>query len=100
MINPNRLHWRVAYSLDEYYYIIASSNVPNNAMVQGVAAMNGGFNPINGMASILQKSPAAPGNFFPHIFVGGGNAETAMKAMIARIDQAIGRQHLEPIIKL
>lgn len=99
MINPNRLHWRVAYSLDVYYHIIASTNVPNNSMVQSVAAMNGGFNPANGMASILQSSPAAPHNFFPHIFVPGGNALAAMNAMIAVIDQAVGHHHLEPIIK-
>lgn len=101
MINPNRLHWRVAYSIDVYYHIIASTNVPDNPMVRSVAAMNGGFNGINGMASILQSSPAAPHNFFPHIFVSGpgANALTAMNAMIAIIDQAVGHHHLEPIIK-
>ena len=100
MGNSNRLHWRIAYSLDVYYYVIATSNVPDNEYVHPIAMMAGGYDEVNGMASIFERSMAAPGNLFPHLFVRGGNAEVAMQQMILRLDAAVGRPHLEPIVKL
>ena len=100
MNNPNRLHWRIAYSLEVFYYVIATSDVPDNEYVHPIAVMAGGYEKPNGMASIFQPSPAAPRNIFPHLFDPGGNAETAMQKMIKQLDSVVGRPHLEPIMEL
>jgi hypothetical protein len=100
MNDLNRLHWRIAYSLDVYYYVIATSNVPDNEYVHPIAIMAGGYNVKNGMASIFQQSPSAPRIISRHLFVPEGNAEVAMQKMILQLDATVGHPHLEPIIKL
>lgn len=83
-----RLHWRIAYSLSEFYYVIASSNVPRNDLVVSWANLAGGFTDQNGMASILSKSPNAKYvGLVPHLFIRNGNALEAMKKMIEMLDE-------------
>ena len=95
-----RLNWRIAFSLDEFYYVIATSNVPMNDLVVSWANRSGGYTPQNGLASILTKSEKAKGNCVPHIFVPGGNAVDAMKKMIEQLEKIYGRPCIKPIIKL
>ena len=96
-----RLHWRIAYSLEEFYYVVASSNVPPNPLVLSWANLRGGYTAQNGMASILSKSPKAKvEGLIPHLFIPHGNALIAMKSMIDLLDKINGRHHLNSIARL
>jgi hypothetical protein len=90
-----RLHWRIAYSLSEFYYVIASSDVPKNDLVESWADLAGGYTTTNGMASILSRSPNARyEGLVPHLFIRGGNAHEAMEKMIKKLDEINDyRQH-------
>lgn len=101
-MKEHRLHWRIAYSLDEFYYVIASSNVPKNTLVETWANLSGGYSEKNGMASILSRSPNAKiDGLDPHVFVKDGNAQSAMDKMIKKLDEVNApHPHLEPIVKL
>lgn len=90
-----RLNWRIAYSLTEYYYVIASSNVPRNDLVESWSKKEGGYTERNGMASILTRSPNAKfEGLVPHLFIPNGNALEAMEKMIKKLDEINdGRQH-------
>lgn len=100
-MSEQRLHWRIAYSLSEFYYVIASSNVEKNSMVESWAAQDGGYSKKNGMASILTRSPNAKYEGLPpHVFVKDGDALQAMNKMIKLLDKINKKEHLEPIVKL
>ena len=88
-----RLHWRIAYSLSEFYYVIASSDVPKNDLIESWANSVGGYTIPNGMASILSRSPNAKfEGLVPHLFVRGGNAHEAMGKMIKMLDEINGNR--------
>lgn len=98
---PNdRLNWRIAFSLEEVYYVVASSNVPQNDLVNSWAILDHGYTERNGMASILTRSEKARRDCVPHIFVSNGTALEAMNKMIAQLEKIYGRPCIKPIVKL
>lgn len=99
MLNE-RLLWRIAYSLDEFYYVVATSNNPPNETVELWAASAGGYTEQNGIASILSKSPNAKNVASSYVFVRNGNAQSAMDEMIKKLDKLYGKSCVKPIVKL
>ena len=74
------LHYRIAFSPDIFYHVMASSNVQN------IPAPNG-------MASIFMQSDAAPKRNSPHLLVEGNGAGEvmAMNRMVQELTALVGR---------
>ena len=100
-MSRNRLNWRIAFSLEDVYYVVASSNVPRNDLVESWARQGGGkFTEKNGLASILTRSEKARSDCVPHVFDPDGDSLSAMKKMIAQLEKIYGRPCIKPIVKL
>ena len=114
----DQMHWRVAYSLNRAYHIIAGSNIftNNNILLKinssrcirfkrendQVIHFTGKFqnlNAINGLAIIFGFSPNDKIDFL-HVYVDQGNATDAVNKMISLLDKKnFPLKHIEPITK-
>ena len=112
------MHWRVAYSLNRAYHIIASSNIfINNNILHKINSsqcirykrendqiihFTGKFqnlNVLNGLATIF-GFPSNDKIDFLHVYVDQGNATDAINIMINLLDKKnYPLKHIEPITK-
>lgn len=72
------IHWRIAFSIDVWYHIVASSDVDTIAVIP------------NGIASIFMQSDLAPHSDQSHFVVLGHDIQAGEKGEMVAMRNAIG----------